>query len=59
MLVKHIKRIVNALYVVFMQRFVATPHNALSVRKRPLSRNPESSYSQKPSKPMKIQLFCL
>ena len=27
-----------------MQRFVATPHNALSVRKRPLSRNPESSY---------------
>ena len=29
-----------------MQRFVATPHNALSVRKRPLSRNPESSYMQ-------------
>ena len=27
-----------------MQRFVATLHNALSVRKRPLSRNPESSY---------------
>ena len=24
---------------------MATPHNALSVRKRPLSRNPESSYS--------------
>ena len=28
-----------------MQRFVATPHKALSVRKRPLSRNPESSYN--------------
>ena len=27
-----------------MQRFVATPHNALSVRKRPLSRNRDSSY---------------
>ena len=27
-----------------MQRFVATPHNALSVRRRPLSRNRESSY---------------
>ena len=27
-----------------MQRFMATPHNALSVRKRPLSRKPESSY---------------
>ena len=27
-----------------MQRFVATPHNDLSVRKRPLSRNPESAY---------------
>ena len=29
-----------------MQRFMATLHNALSVRKRPLSRNPESSYKQ-------------
>ena len=46
MLVNHIKRIVNALYAVFMQRFVATPHNALSVRKRPLSRNPESAYNE-------------
>ena len=27
-----------------MQRLVATPHNALSVRKRPLSRNRDSSY---------------
>ena len=26
-----------------MQRFMATLHNALSVRKRPLLRNPESS----------------
>ena len=34
MLVKHSKSILNALCVVFMQRSVATPHNALSVRKR-------------------------
>ena len=44
MLEKHIKSIVNALCVVFMQRSLATPHNALSVRNRPLSRNCDSSY---------------
>ena len=35
MLVKHIKSMVNELFVFFMQRLVTTPHNALSVRKRP------------------------
>ena len=28
-----------------MQCLVATPHNVLSARKRPLSRNPDSSYT--------------
>ena len=45
MLVKHIKIVVNALCVVFMQQTVAIHHNALSVRERTLSRNRDSSYS--------------